>query len=187
MRRESPVRTHVAKRLGGRRQWIVASRGQSLVELAIAIPVLCLLLCAAIDVGRLAYMAITLNDAARAGAEYGAQSLVTASDNAGMQCTARQDGKDAASILGQSATGCSCVVGSASSQVPCGVSATSNTTCYCPNGSQVKCGDGLCSDGTQSVYVTVTASATFSSLTRILPMPSSFAVSGTATRRVGNP
>lgn len=181
------MQTYISRGTAVHRSRVRGFRGQSLVELAIAVPVLCLLLCSAIDVGRLAYMAITLNDAARAGAEYGSQSVVTASDDSGIQCAAKQDAKDVASITGQSPTGCACSGTYSGTTVPCGVSASSSHSCYCPNGSQVQCGDGFCSDGTQSVYVTVTASATFTPLTRILPMPSSFNVSGTATRRVGTP
>ncbi len=157
-----------------------------MVELAIAVPILALLLCAAIDLGRLAYMAITLNDAARAGAEYGAQSVVTASDNAGMQCAVYQDGKDVASMTGNAGSSCSCPASYSTTPV-CGITASPSHACYCPDGSQAQCGDAFCANGSQSVYVTVTASATFTPITRILPMPSSFSVSSTATRRVSTP
>jgi Flp pilus assembly protein TadG len=53
--------------------------GQSIVELAVMAPLLLLLLVATIDLGFFAYDGIELGNAARAGAEYGAQSPGTAS------------------------------------------------------------------------------------------------------------
>jgi len=49
-------------------------RGQALVELSLLLPVLVLLLVAALDVGRAMYTYITINDAAQAGAEWGART-----------------------------------------------------------------------------------------------------------------
>lgn len=53
--------------------------GQSIVELAIMTPLLVLLLVASIDLGFFAYDGIELGNAARAGAEYGAQNPANAS------------------------------------------------------------------------------------------------------------
>jgi uncharacterized membrane protein len=50
----------------------LARRGQSLVELALALPLLLLLLLGAIDVGRLFVDNVQLRNAAREGAGYGA-------------------------------------------------------------------------------------------------------------------
>jgi Flp pilus assembly protein TadG len=62
-------------------------RGQSLLEVALALPILLLLLLGIIEVGRYAQLAIVVADAARAGAIYGAQSSATAgqTDNAADQ------------------------------------------------------------------------------------------------------
>src|ERR1700730_5920845 len=58
-------------------------RGQSLVELAFVLPVLLLLLVGIIEIGRFAYYSILVSNAARAGAQYGAQSLAAAADTTG--------------------------------------------------------------------------------------------------------
>src|SRR4051794_32569152 len=50
------------------------SRGQSIMELAIIAPVLLVLLAAAVDLGRLFYSQITINNAAREGALAAAQN-----------------------------------------------------------------------------------------------------------------
>src|ERR1700730_4632114 len=85
--------------------------GQSAVELALIAPVLALLLVVAADFGRLFYMNVGVNSAARAGAQYGSQSVVTAADAAGMVAAATKDGS---SIAGLSATAnqCTCAAGS---------------------------------------------------------------------------
>lgn len=49
-----------------------------MLEMAIALPILLLLLLGVIEVGRYAQLAILVADAARAGALYGAQNLATA-------------------------------------------------------------------------------------------------------------
>ena len=49
-----------------------SARGASIVELAVALPVIVLLVIGAADFARVFYMAIELQNAARAGAQYGA-------------------------------------------------------------------------------------------------------------------
>jgi len=49
--------------------------GQAMLELALVLPVLLLLTIGLIEFGRVAYYSIEVSDAARAGAQYGAQSL----------------------------------------------------------------------------------------------------------------
>ena len=55
-------------------------RGQAIVEMALALPLLVGLLLGVIEIGRYAYLAIIVADAARTGAVYGAQNLVAAVD-----------------------------------------------------------------------------------------------------------
>ena len=55
-------------------------RGQSLVELALTLPVLGILLIGTIDFARVYYAAMAVGQAARAGAAYGAQSVSTSGD-----------------------------------------------------------------------------------------------------------
>lgn len=54
--------------LRGQRRHRASSRGQSLVELALILPVLLLLFASALDLGRLYYSQITINNAAKEGA-----------------------------------------------------------------------------------------------------------------------
>ena len=54
------------------------SNGQSLVEFALVVPLLLLLLLGAIEIGRVAYYAIAVSNAARSAVQYGAQTPTTA-------------------------------------------------------------------------------------------------------------
>ncbi len=137
-------------------------RGQSMVELAMATPLIILMLLAAVDVGRLLFMTITAKSAARAGVEYGAQSMITASDTNGMVQAALQDGQDVS-----------------------GLSATASYYCKCPDGSTPpQCGDDLCPSGNQIIYVNVVTTAQFTPLTKIPGIPSPLTISANVTRRV---
>jgi PKD repeat protein len=67
------------------------SRGQSLVEFALVLPVFLVFLAAALDLGRVFYANITLNNAAREGAFEGAKH--PASFGAGQSCDASDAGR----------------------------------------------------------------------------------------------
>ncbi|HXF50069.1 MAG TPA: TadE/TadG family type IV pilus assembly protein [Dehalococcoidia bacterium] len=63
-------------------------RGQSLVELSIALPVLLVLLLGAVDFGRLYYASVTVAGAARNGAQYASENP---NDTAGIRAAALED------------------------------------------------------------------------------------------------
>jgi Flp pilus assembly protein TadG len=64
------MRTHFSLRAGSTKH----ERGQSLVEMALALPILLLLLVGATDVGRAFYTYVAITNAAREGARYGASN-----------------------------------------------------------------------------------------------------------------
>ncbi|MGA7926032.1 MAG: TadE/TadG family type IV pilus assembly protein [Candidatus Sulfotelmatobacter sp.] len=104
--------------------------GQALVELALALPFFLLLIMGTFEFGRLAYISMEVANAANAGAHYGAQNHITASDTAGMQLAAQSD---AANMEGLSATAiyfcaCSNVAGSPTQTLGTGC----KTTCTSP-------------------------------------------------------
>jgi TadE-like protein len=76
-----------------RRKAISLEAGQSLVEIAFVLPVLLLLLVGIIEIGRFSYYSILVANAARAGAQYGAQDVTTAFDPNGIKAAARKDGQ----------------------------------------------------------------------------------------------
>lgn len=97
--------------------------GQAMVEMAIALPVLAVLLLAASDFARLYYANIEVANAARAGAQYGSQSVTTAADTAGMEAAAKADGSNLSNL---SATASQCTCESSTNVAAC-------PTSYCTN------------------------------------------------------
>jgi Flp pilus assembly protein TadG len=77
-------------------------KGQSLVELALAMPLLCLLLLGTIDLGRLYFTYIDLKAAVRNGAGYGTLRPI---DTAGMQSRVLNAGVPANTIATATCTG----------------------------------------------------------------------------------
>lgn len=73
-----------------RRVWSSES-GQAVVEAALCMPVLVLLLAAAIDLGRFTQFTMTLAGASHAGAQYGSQNATNAADLSGMETAATND------------------------------------------------------------------------------------------------
>ena len=105
--------------------------GQSLVELALALPVFLLILVGTADFARFTWTTIEVSNAARAGAQYGAQSSITASDEPGISNAARQDGADLLSGLTVTPPTHTCSCSTApTSTIQC---ATALTACPSPN------------------------------------------------------
>ena len=138
------------------------SRGQAIVEMAIVLPLLLLLLVGVVDFGRIYYTTQTVAQAARAGAQYGAQDNAYSTDIAGM----KQAALDAAG------------------DVP-GVTANARQYCQCASGASVACTDTTtCPEGAPQVYVEVTADKVFTTWMQYPHIPSSTDVARRATLRV---
>jgi Flp pilus assembly protein TadG len=140
-------------------------RGQALVELALTLPLFILLIVAAAEFGRLAYAAVEVANAARAGAAYAAQSGITAKDAAGIQQAAKQDAPNVT-----------------------GIAATSTRSCYCSTGGgALVCTNALASCASPAriiQYVTVNSTATVGPLFNYPGLPHTFNLSGQAIMRV---
>jgi Flp pilus assembly protein TadG len=135
--------------------------GQSLVEVAFVVPVLLLLMVGIIEIGRFAYFSVLVSNAAHAGAEYGAQSLISSGDAAGIRQAARNDGQ----IAGITMT--------VNPVQLCGCSST--TLAGCPSG-------GGCAK--PLVYIQVTASETVPAMFHFPGIPINLPLSSTVTMRV---
>ena len=141
------------------RSWRLAARGQSFVEFAVVSPVLILLLLAVADFGRVFYVAIELNNAARAGTQYGIQSPANAADVSGMQTAAQNDASNVS-----------------------GVTATASEYCQCPDGSTQACNSTpACND--MRVYVEVDTAGTFQTLLNYPGIPASIPLRGKSVVR----
>lgn len=151
--------------------------GQTLVELALLTPLLLALLVGGIELGRYAYIAILVGNAARAGAAYGAEHLGNSIDTAGIQRAADNDfqsnGQDVNSLTVTSTVSCGCDSGGT-------VSPDTNAACFPATPLQ-----GTCSSGQHWVVSeSVTASGTFNSLFSYPGVPKSITISRTAKIRV---
>ena len=139
-------------------------KGSALVELAVVMVFLVMLVFGAIDFGRIGYMAMALNGAARAGALWGSSSLANSGNTTKM--------RDIASAAAASDIGT--------------ITTAANRTCYCTTGgttTTINCAQmGACAS-TVRIRVSVTASKTFAMAVRVPGLPNSVNLSRTATMR----
>lgn len=133
----------------------------AVVELAIAVPVMVLLAIGVFDLGRILVTAVTVANAARAGAVYGTRNNSTAGDTAAINQAARDDALDLGAI-----------------------SVTSRSFCRCYAGEVADCGAGDCGAyGVYRVYVEVTASKSVRLFFKYPALPDSVTVTKMATLR----
>jgi len=138
-----------------------ARRGQSVVELALTSPFLLLVTLIASDACRVYFTSMAVNNAAKAGAQYGAQSLAHSGDIDGIQNAALAD---APQIYG--------------------ITANASVYCECPDepgsfacNSNISCAD-------MRAYVEVDTATTFHTLINYPGIPNSVPISGQAIMRV---
>jgi Flp pilus assembly protein TadG len=146
------------------RRLTTAEDGSALAEMAIILPMLCLLLVGLTEVGRFGYYSILVGNAARAGVQYGAQDNGTAADNAGMQSSALNDGQNVT-----------------------GLTATASHRCECADGTASNCLQNDCPASHRILYVQVATTGTFPSLLNFPGLPASLrsvTVNGNAIMRV---
>jgi Flp pilus assembly protein TadG len=151
-----------------------SQRGQTMLEVALLLPVLLILALGVIELGRYMYIGILVGNAARAGAAYGAQSLPQSVDTPGIQLAADNDfennGPNVGSLSVTNSVACGC--DSSGTVTTAGCTTSTNPTA------------GTCASGHWVVMESVTASGTFSALFNYPGIPKSLAVSRTATLRV---
>ena len=156
---------------------ILSKRGQAghgAVELAIALPLLMLLVFGAGDFGRIFYAAITVSNAAETGALYGSANVGQAYNPTAISTAVTNDTKDLS-----------------------GVTVASTTYCQCPDQSSVSCDASVsCASGTgvgvgvgtpkKRLYSKVTANYTFNEvpLVNYTGLPASVTISKQVVMRV---
>lgn len=152
--------------------------GQSIVEVALTVPLLCLLLVGGAEFARMAYAEIEVTNAAKAAVQYAAQQQLYIADTTGMQNAINNEVTDIPGLAGatlQSATTTeSCTDGT--------VPSDGNT------GGPYLSSD--CSSSAPMETLAVTTTATFTPGTVINPflkacsLPTSFTLTGYATQVV---
>lgn len=135
--------------------------GQAVVELALTSPFLLLFSLVAADACRVYFTSIAVNNAAKAGAQYGAQSLAKSGDISGMQNAAIADAPEIY-----------------------GIGATASVYCKCPNQSGTFSCRSLNNCADKRAYVEVDTSSNFHTLIKYPGIPDSVPVSGQAIMRV---
>jgi len=141
----------------------VRHHGQSVVEVALMAPVLLLLLVGTIEIGRYAYYGIEVSSAARAGVQYGAQSLADSKYLAGITKAAQ---KDAPEVTGMD------------------VAATNQCACSNSPATFVGCPARGCAPGHGLVFLKVDTTANIRPLFRFPGLAFTFAARGQAIMRV---
>ena len=164
------MRISLTNARGWERELRHSEAGQSLVELALAMPLLIALLFGAIELGTVSFEAIELTNSARAGVQYGAQTPITAVDTSGILSAAKQDAYDLSTSSGTS-----------------NFTAAVSRSCMCSNGSAAaSCAISSCPASQLEQVLTVQTSATFTPLIHVPNLPTSFTLHGLAVQRVLN-
>lgn len=136
--------------------------GSALVEFALVSPLLLVILLGAIDFGRVSYDAMALTNAARAGAQYGSQSVALSNDTAGMQAAAISSSSlDVADMSAAASRRCECA----------GTAQACNGTCV----------------STLRIYVMVTTTKVFSTITQFPGFPHTITLTRASHMRVQAP
>jgi Flp pilus assembly protein TadG len=135
-----------------------------MLELAIILPILLALTVGIIEIGRLAYFSFEISDAARAGAQYGTQTLGNAESDANVTQAAQNNAQD----------------------MP-GLAVSRRLSCVCPGTGAVTggdCGSQITGCSYPLVYLTVTALYTLQPLFHYPGIPDTFNLTGVSTMPV---
>lgn len=153
--------------------------GQAFVELALVLPMLTLIVLGIVEFGRLAYAAIEVSNAARAGVAYAAQSVVFASNGPGITQAAKADGQDGVvvkvlNVQSPATLTCYCEdsTGNITQLSSCTVTNTNPAACSVPPNRVL-------------VDVQVNTSANVDTLFHFPGIPNTLTFTGQATMRVG--
>jgi len=150
------------------------SKGAAIAELAILLPLFVVVLIGAIDLGRAYFDSLSLESAARAGAQYGVFLQSNAADSTGIRAAVLRD----LGYGGPDGT----ILGTVDSDQ---VKVTVNRYCNCPDGQIVSCDDGTC-DGEilpRRTYVQVQVDRPFHTLFQYPLVPNDLVMTGNAELR----
>jgi Flp pilus assembly protein TadG len=134
--------------------------GQSLVETALVFPMMIAILVGAAELARVAYAAIEVANAARAGAQYGTQNGAAASDTTGIATAASSDAANLTTLT-----------------------TTSSFTCVCSDGSASTCANTDCANSHIEQTLTVNTQATIDPVFHIPGLPKKYTLKGQAIQK----
>ncbi len=158
------------------------SRGQALVEMALAAPLFLAMIIGSFEIGRMAYYGIEVENAARAGASYGALNIGYATS-----ATVKQEAKNDAPNIKNLAvsSGMACVCETLSNGTASFNPSDGTTSCASTNATISSCTEDD-STAVQSVvtYVTVNTSATVPFLFQLPGLPHNYTLTGYSALRI---
>lgn len=162
-----------------------SNAGSAIVELALTLPMLTLLVIGAAEIGRMAYAAIEVTEAARAAVAYGSQNSNAAADVTGMTNAANAAAPDVSSLLtftnGSPNFACVCDTISSSGAV----STSPSTPGSCGSVTITSCTTISSTEIQKPVsYVQVFTQATVPTMFHYPGIPRSFTLHGWAQMRV---
>lgn len=134
--------------------------GQSLVETALVFPLLATIVVGAAEMGRVAYAAIEVANAARAGVAYGTQSGAAASDTTGIATAASKDAGNLTTLT-----------------------TTSSYSCICSDGTASTCANTDCTNSHIEQTLTVNTTATIDPIFHLPGLPTTYTLKGQAIQK----
>lgn len=140
-----------------------SDEGASLIEFSLLAPIMVLIAVGSIEISRYAYYSIDVGNAARAGVQYGSQSLTAANDTNGMVTAATSDAGSVPGFVANASVSCTCADAS-----PC-------------NPSHVPAD---CASSHRIVYVQVNATGKMQSILQLPLVPATFTLTRQVTMRV---
>ena len=159
------------------------NRGSAIVELALTTPLFVLLIMGAAEIGRVAYYAIEIENAARAGASYGSVNISNAANNPSLvQQAALNDAPDLPNLTATAGTACVCET----------YTYASGSSSYNPSSGTVSCSSSTAQNCTEDdtiavqsniTYVTVTTQVSLDPLVHLPGLPKKYNLSGNAQLR----
>lgn len=158
--------------------------GGALVEVALASPLVVLLMLGAFELGRVAHHAVEVANAARAGASYGANNPGSSTDTATIIQAAKNDAPDLANLTATPGSACVCET----------LNTTSGTATFNPASGTLPCSNAAitsCNVVTSTTaqiairYVSISSQATVNSIFQMGSyLPASYNTNGYSFMRV---
>jgi Flp pilus assembly protein TadG len=158
--------------------------GSAFVEVALVLPLLILIIIGGAELGRIAYFAIEVSNAARAGVAYAAQSSTTATNTTEIQSAAQADAPNLPTLAASASQACVCETITTSSGA---TSSTPITTCSGTGSTAgTQCPPSTSTSTINNIvdYVQVSTSASVTTMFQYPGIPTSFALKGFAKMRV---
>ena len=156
-----------------------------MVELALTTPLFLLLMIGAVELGRVAYYAIEVENAARAGASWGSVNTSNADQTTTVEDAAKNDAPDLPNLSVTAGTACVCETVTYASD-------GTQTESFNPNSGTVGCGSATilsCTEDDSAAtqfkikYVTVSTQATITPIFNFPGLPNSYTLYGSSQLR----